>query len=233
MCYHIFKFIDRPKRTITKPSRYLTTSSDEDPPPQKRSTEGLATADCDLVTDDIEDIRRTLQDEDENENISLFHTDTHTAKRNTQSNTNIQTYTTEPLISHYIPHTHTQTHSTYTSYIQTPHIHMNTHSIPTAAQLPQHQTQTNFALTAEADQVLYTNSGLSQLQIPGKLPIQQDRGHQRRLHVGKGDVSHPQDIHHYGNIDTRYVYYHIYNIYFIDEVDYNTKIIVTHTLFHL
>ncbi|XP_032684046.1 uncharacterized protein LOC116850183 isoform X1 [Odontomachus brunneus] len=190
--------LERPKRNIKKPDRFLTTSSSDDGPrripPQKKSSVVSATALSHMVNEDIDDIRRTL--EEDKDETSLFNIDTHTP---TQSYTNIKIHTNHPSLLHYAPRT--QTHISNIPNLQT---YINTQPTPTPAPFTQQPTQAqNLSFSAEGGRVFYTNSTLSQLQVPGALILQEDQGYQRGLYVGQGDAPfRPRDMQ-YENTDQR------------------------------
>lgn len=128
---------DRSKRVISKPARFVTTSSDEVPKRKKTAT----ASDAD-IEDDIEDIRTNLQDNADHENHTLLNNN----NNNLTSLHNISTsqytnepYTSIPLHTHtYMqPYTSTQSHTqpynhtqSYTSYahIGNDHIYNNVYN---------------------------------------------------------------------------------------------------------
>lgn len=87
---------ERPKRVISKPSRYVTTSSDDAPPKPKRVATTTSAVE---VQEDIHDIRMTLEEEDSiypnndnynnNNNYFTHYTSSHT---HVQPETNIQSH---------------------------------------------------------------------------------------------------------------------------------------------
>lgn len=100
---------DRPKRIISKPPRYLTTSSDEEP--KRRRTQ---TVDNTTMEDDIEDIRHTLQDYEEdnnqNNNLSLSYSNTYVPPP-APSHTHTYTRTSHPTIPNTTLHPYTNTNT--------------------------------------------------------------------------------------------------------------------------
>lgn len=116
----------RPKRSISKPSRYMTTSSDE--APQRTKTARSITEIQTNIQDDIHDIRRTIEDPIYSNN-SLTQNNSHTY---ISSHTNIGTQTshittpqsdTNVLSSHQdstIIQSHLQNETNAQSYIDLP-----------------------------------------------------------------------------------------------------------------
>jgi len=87
--------MERPKRIITKPPRYITTSSDEAPNRRKGPSTNTARGE---IQDDIDDIRKILN-KDYDENSNNFNNNnnhnhiTHTQHASSHTYTHIDTQT--------------------------------------------------------------------------------------------------------------------------------------------
>jgi len=102
--YYVFLYtysdMDRPKRMVPKPVRYQTTSSDESPRKQRRTTAEATITGPDVINEDIADINRELNNQSPTNSITNTclrqpHTQQYTSQC---TNTNIQTHSTFQLI---------------------------------------------------------------------------------------------------------------------------------------
>lgn len=102
ICFHTYRYMDRPRRIVSKPSRYITTSSsDEHPNPKKRST-AEETAPYGTMDQDFNDINGILSSE---KNYLQFNTHEQTYNvTHPRTCTNTQPHTN-------ILNTHTQKHN--------------------------------------------------------------------------------------------------------------------------
>lgn len=111
--------MDRPKRTISKPTRYVTTSSDEAPPSKQEKITNPPISTSLQMNKDIDELKRIATEEDNgntldnvtdynnlqnnnpeirNDDLPLrTYTNTHKSCMNTQQYTNTQPYTTSQL----------------------------------------------------------------------------------------------------------------------------------------
>lgn len=111
--------MDRPKRTISKPTRYVTTSSDEAPPSKREKITNPPISTSLQMNKDIDELKRIATEEDNgntldnvtdynnlqnnnpeirNDDLPLrTYTNTHKSCMNTQQYTNTQPYTTSQL----------------------------------------------------------------------------------------------------------------------------------------
>lgn len=167
-------FQQRPKRVISKPSRFMTTSSDEAPPKLKRVATSTSAGEK-HVQDDIQDIRRTLEKDlvyfnnadnnysHNNKNYSQFSSfDTYNQPQaniiqthaEIHSNTNFQSSGQQDTHINNETHTHTQ------SYInlEPRSLSHNTHVSQTAQSLTQnYNTQGN-------ERASYSNNVITNVQ---------------------------------------------------------------------
>lgn len=171
-----------------KPFRYQTTSSDEAPLQKRR----CAASTSGSIHDDIEDIRRTLEDNPSDNN------NTHITQTQSFGNTShLQTNQT----AHYYTQQNTQTH-TYTPNIQT-----HTYTPPIQAHTYTHTStpSQHFIVNAEDGQVFYTNKTFSQLQQP-----LQDRGYQDELNGQAAISQRRQQNTLHDDTEKRYASYYMY-----------------------
>lgn len=107
---------DRPKRTVSKPSRYQTTSSDEAPRRKRVSLHNTTT--IENIDGDINDLRGTMEDSFTNntKNTNYQHIPLHAQYHTTPSHTNTNQHAPLHAQYHTMPsHTNTNSHELSTS----------------------------------------------------------------------------------------------------------------------
>lgn len=184
--------MNRPKRVVIKPGRYMTTSSeDEGPRKKKRTTEATITSN--MIQQDINDINRTL-------NEDLPNLDTHT-QNTSHTHTNVQplTYTVSHINTQ--PHTNTQYHANTfpcTEYAQ--EICTDTYNTDIAPNniLPERQTDNAYTFTLDNNnkKVYYTNSTLDVFH--DNRTIQEDACHHQR---GFNDTLYQCPINNFNQVE--------------------------------
>lgn len=150
--------MDRPKRVVPKPVRYQTTSSDESPRKQRRTTAEATITGPDVINEDIADINRKLNNQSPTNSI------TNTCLRQPHTQQYIeQQYT--PQCTNTNIHTHSNI-STRTTYTPETRAYENTHAQTSTIQQHTHDAQTEFTLVTGggSDKSHYINNTLSEFQ---------------------------------------------------------------------
>lgn len=157
--------MSRPKRMVNKPSRYLTTSSDESPKRQRTSQETIVSGTLD---DDFHDIDMTLNQQDSllQLNRNEICTQAQNTPRNIQQTYDRNIQPSTQLYTNIEPYTSIRPHTTTfpcTSDIL-PQMHTYSHTPSNVLSERYPQNRHGFTMDIQSDKTVYTNSTLGEFQ---------------------------------------------------------------------